>query len=171
MSDYLIKGETLTSIADSIRAKTGGTESIMPSEFASEINSIETGGASAVETVTGTIDFYSPYIRYYFYYEDGNGVINTFNTVDSNLDGIPIDFTIRKNSIIVFHCYTFAIGNTNPAVGLSSDILEAANGNGIEIIQNTTLINGSNMIVDAICKVTGDFNISWYVEDEPDGPM
>ena len=44
MSNYLIKGETLTSIADAIRAKTGSTEAIAVGDMASSIEGIESGG-------------------------------------------------------------------------------------------------------------------------------
>lgn len=50
MSDYLIKGETLTGIADAIRAKTGGTDLIMVSDMANQIGNI-TGGGGSSETV------------------------------------------------------------------------------------------------------------------------
>lgn len=54
MSNYLIKSETLTSIADAIRAKTGKVGKIALKEFASDIAEIETGidtsDATALET-------------------------------------------------------------------------------------------------------------------------
>ena len=55
MSDILTVQETsLTSIADSIRKKTGKTDKIkFPAGFVSEIDSIQTGGGSApAEAVT-----------------------------------------------------------------------------------------------------------------------
>ena len=44
MAEYLIQGETLTGIADAIRAKTGGTAAIKPGDMAAEIRTIEAGG-------------------------------------------------------------------------------------------------------------------------------
>lgn len=41
---YLIRGETLSDIADAIRDKTGGTDEIAAGDFAEEIGEIETGG-------------------------------------------------------------------------------------------------------------------------------
>lgn len=47
MSKYFVNGSDLTSIADAIRTKTGGTSQIeFPSGFASDILSIPTGGGS-----------------------------------------------------------------------------------------------------------------------------
>ena len=41
---YLIRGETLSDIADAIREKTGGSDEIAAGDFAEEIGEIETGG-------------------------------------------------------------------------------------------------------------------------------
>lgn len=43
MSEYLIQGDTLTGIADAIRAKTGSTGTMMASEMAALIDSISSG--------------------------------------------------------------------------------------------------------------------------------
>ena len=45
MSEYIIKGETLTDIADAIREKTGGTEGIDPADFAAEYRKLAGGGS------------------------------------------------------------------------------------------------------------------------------
>ena len=50
-SEYSVKRETLTAIADSIRAKTGGSNPILTEDMASEIEGIETG-----ITPTGTLE-------------------------------------------------------------------------------------------------------------------
>lgn len=53
MSNYLIQGETLTGIADAIRAKSGSSDAIKVSDFATQIEEIEGsggGGAEEVET-------------------------------------------------------------------------------------------------------------------------
>ena len=50
MADYLIKGETLTSIAEAIRSKTGGEDAIPVSDMAAQIEGI-TGGGGASEDV------------------------------------------------------------------------------------------------------------------------
>lgn len=52
MADYLIKGETLTGIADAIRRKTGSTEDIKAKDMESTIDSISTGTDTSDATVT-----------------------------------------------------------------------------------------------------------------------
>ena len=49
MSEYLIQGATLTSIADAIRAKTGSEESISVSDMAAEIEALPSGGGDSSE--------------------------------------------------------------------------------------------------------------------------
>lgn len=56
MDDYLIKGETLTQIADAIRAKTGGTEKISPGDMPAEIEGIS--GAQGNITINGVVEQY-----------------------------------------------------------------------------------------------------------------
>ncbi len=51
---YSIEDTTLIAIADSIRAKTGGTDGIMPKDMPTEIESIETGGGT--EEIENIID-------------------------------------------------------------------------------------------------------------------
>lgn len=52
MADYLIKGETLTNIADAIRSKTGSTEDIKAKDMASTIETISTGTDTSDATAT-----------------------------------------------------------------------------------------------------------------------
>ena len=54
MSDYLIKGETLTDIANAIRGKTGSTSPIRTQDFATEIEGIQAGGGGG--DIDGLID-------------------------------------------------------------------------------------------------------------------
>ena len=44
MAEYLIKAETLTSIADAIRSKTGKTDRLTPNEMASGVNDVHEAG-------------------------------------------------------------------------------------------------------------------------------
>lgn len=48
MAKYVIEDTTLTNTANAIREKTGKTDTITPSNFATEIASIESGGGSTV---------------------------------------------------------------------------------------------------------------------------
>ena len=45
MSEYLIRGETLTGIADAIRGKTGGTDPVAVFDMAAQIDGIQAGGS------------------------------------------------------------------------------------------------------------------------------
>lgn len=52
MSNYIVDGSDLTSVANAIRAKSGGSSQLtFPAGFVSEIQSIQTGGSSS-HTVT-----------------------------------------------------------------------------------------------------------------------
>ena len=48
MSNYMIEGQTLTDIADAIRAKTGSSDPITGANMATEIENIPTGGVAYV---------------------------------------------------------------------------------------------------------------------------
>ena len=105
MAKYVIEDTTLTNTANAIREKTGKTDTITPSNFATEIASIESGGGS---TITKGI------------------VINEFNS-----DGYFTDITIVGMSIIpsgYFYCGTVPNGTqcyrnlTN--VNLNNDVTE-----------------------------------------------
>lgn len=50
MSEYLVQDTTLTAIADAVRAKKGTTEPIALTDFATEIESIQSGGGGGVLT-------------------------------------------------------------------------------------------------------------------------
>lgn len=61
MSEYIIQSETLTGIADAIRAKTGGTDPILVTDMATQISSITGGGSADVRYVTfmnGSVELY-----------------------------------------------------------------------------------------------------------------
>lgn len=60
MAEYLIKSESLTAIADAVRAKTEKTDRILLSDFASEITNISTGVELGFEVVGGTTEPASP---------------------------------------------------------------------------------------------------------------
>ena len=129
------------------------------------INELPDAGSNEaeIETVTGTIAFFCPYIKNYFYYENGNGIINEFDTFNSSSSGDSIDFIIRKNSIIVFHCPQLADGSSVAGFGLTPQQLQDIDGNGIQILHISSVSRG---IATAICKVTDSFNLSWVEEDE-----
>ena len=64
MSDYIIHDTTLTSIANAIRTKTGSNAQMTPSEMATAIGNISTGGGGGITfndicngVVTGDVVF------------------------------------------------------------------------------------------------------------------
>lgn len=57
MIEYLIQDTTLTAIGNSIRAKTGGTTLLAPSEMPTAIDNIPTGGGGEVESGVIFIDY------------------------------------------------------------------------------------------------------------------
>ena len=52
MAEYMIQGETLSSIADAIRGKTGGTDPISPEQMAAEIGNIQAGGGGLPDGIS-----------------------------------------------------------------------------------------------------------------------
>lgn len=62
MAKYVIEDTTLTNMADAIREKTGGTKPITPSNFATEIEGIQSGGGDTTKEdglIDGTLTSYS----------------------------------------------------------------------------------------------------------------
>ena len=51
MSEYLIRGTTLSAIANAIREKTGGTEKMTPEKMATEISNIKSGDDGSFKSV------------------------------------------------------------------------------------------------------------------------
>ena len=83
MSNYIIQSETLTNIANAIRAKTGNSGTLTPSQMATEISNISSGGGS----ITG-IDLSNGCSFYY---------IDTGDTTKSGLDLSKISSAISGN--------------------------------------------------------------------------
>lgn len=98
MSRVLISEESLTNIANAIRAKNGESTTYKPSEMATAINAIEAGGG--IETCTVTI---SPGFKMYcnFYsatcYENDAFVV----AEGGDLSGSSITSTITINNVVV----------------------------------------------------------------------
>lgn len=103
--EYLVKGSTLTGIANAIRSKAGITGTFPLSEFASKIESISAGGASVL---SGTFKPTSSEIQ----------------TITHNLgktpSGILIYYPISATTIPSNGLY-FAFGTTNTQFGAMSN--------------------------------------------------
>lgn len=78
MSNYIVDGSDLTSVANAIRAKSGGSSSLsFPSGFVSEIGNISTGGGGydlddivSGTAPTGAVAIGASLIRQYFFYQN-----------------------------------------------------------------------------------------------------
>lgn len=96
MSRVLISEESLTNIANAIRAKNGESTTYKPSEMAAAIEAIEAGGGGA-ETCSGFIAGDDPMAMINVAYIDEN-----MNLVDTYADGdMGLWTNFLKNSIIV----------------------------------------------------------------------
>lgn len=85
MADYIIKGETLTGIADAIRRKTGGTEPINPTDMPGQIDGISGGGGGSLPAGAywrGALP--KPPSTYYQKWVYFNGVLYAFSSVGAN---------------------------------------------------------------------------------------
>ena len=88
MAKYVIEDTTLTNTANAIREKTGKTDKITPSNFATEIANIETGGDTSIEDalITGTLTELSNdrvnSIKPYLFYEGNNKNNTTLISID-----------------------------------------------------------------------------------------
>lgn len=56
MADYMIKGETLTNIANAIRAKSGSSATMTPEQMSTEIENISVGGGDIDALIDGSIE-------------------------------------------------------------------------------------------------------------------
>lgn len=115
--DYMIKGSTLTAIANSIRAKTGGTDPIKVSDMATSISSITGGGSGGSSADVRYVTFMS---------HDGTieygrkPVAVGDDCADPIARGI-FDTPTRESD--VQYNYTFAGWATTPNGGLDSNAL------------------------------------------------
>lgn len=89
MAEYLIKGTTLTSIADAIREKTGTSEEMKTVDFPDKIRSITTGGG---------IDFdpSDENLKYFTYQLDTNTrQITLFNHLAGDIKNITGSYNVH----------------------------------------------------------------------------
>lgn len=54
MPNYMIEGQTLTDIADAIRAKTGSSDPITGANMATEIENIPSGGGAPIMQINAS---------------------------------------------------------------------------------------------------------------------
>ena len=106
MSEYLIQDTTLTAIGDAIRAKTGGTELIVPENMPTEIESIQSGGEDWVNQITTYTSLF-----YKREFPEGYDLVIKFNdfaqpdlsqmcAYTKNLNSIKIKGTVINNAAV-----------------------------------------------------------------------
>jgi hypothetical protein len=96
MATHTNLASLFTAIADAIRAKTGGTETIVADNFPTAIAGIETGGGGGIETATITFGYDYDVVVY----TNGNGEV-VWKSVASD-DKI----VVAKNTVIYVSPYT-----------------------------------------------------------------
>lgn len=136
MANYVIKGETLTDIADAIRSKISSTDPINPSDMAENINKIN-GGGSFVETVTGTF------------------TLDRF----SALEGLHLVYT-NKDFEVVYEDYNVQGGHTIEVV--KNTIVQASSSSTPTFSGSCTTTFGCYDQAVSCAFATGDFEISVF---------
>ena len=131
--EYLVKGSTLTGVANAIRSKAGITEAFPLSEFASKIQSISAGGASvlsgtfkptssAIQTITHNLGKTPSGILIYYPMDimtmtPSNGLYFAFGTTNTQFGAVynksKYGFTFGTNSITSSGAMTSFIANAN----------------------------------------------------------
>ena len=106
MAEYIIQDTTLTAIGDAIRAKTGGTELIVPENMPTEIESIQSGGEDWVNQITTYISLF-----YKREFPEGYDLVIKFNdfaqpdlsqmcAYTKNLNSVKIKGTVINNAAV-----------------------------------------------------------------------
>lgn len=131
--EYLVKGSTLTGVANAIRSKAGITGTFPLSEFVSKIESISAGGASvlsgtfkptssAIQTITHNLGKTPSGIIIYYPMDSmtmtpSNGLYFAFGTTNTQFGAVynnnKYGFTFRTNSITSSGAMTSFIANAN----------------------------------------------------------
>lgn len=130
--EYLVKGSTLTGVANAIRSKAGITGTFPLSEFASKIESISAGEASvlsgtfkptssAIQTITHNLGKTPSGIIIYYPMDimtmtPSNGLYFAFGTTNTQFGAVynnKYGFTFGTNSITSSGAMTSFIANAN----------------------------------------------------------
>ena len=117
MAEYKIQDATLSGIADAIRAKTGGTDTIQVSAMAAAIAGIETGGGSGGG---GGFRWFTKYV---------SSVPATWGT------RVSVDFGAKPGFILMYPSSSVSPDNGNHFLFLgTTDEFNAATGAGITTV-------------------------------------
>lgn len=124
MAKYVIEDTTLTNTANAIREKTGKTDAITPSNFATEIADIQSGGGDTTQEdglISGTLTEYSndrvTKIRTYTFYKSNIkkvslpniNIVASYSFSNSSIEtvNVPSATAIRSNAFELCRSLTF----------------------------------------------------------------
>ena len=153
MEEYIIKEETLTDIADAIRAKIGSSEQMTPFEMAKNIRRITGDGAGVdVSGVTATAeDVLNPKV---FVDSEGNEIIGTMPVVELGQPSLNIDSQgVITSNIIQEQGFVFS-GNKSTTKQLM-----------IQTAKNITPSSESQIAVTSGLYTTGDIIVNAIPDD------
>ena len=139
MSNVL--GNLFGEIANAIRAKTGGTDTMKPAEFPAEIAAIPTGGGSS----SGELKYATGHLT----------ATSEVMTVNHNLGYVP-------DIMILYAGEVPALKNWMIGIGYSSAMLEALGGGYLSIAQGAG--DNGTTTVSADKGVDTDYPGQWYVD-------
>lgn len=125
MSTMLIQSDTLSDIADAIRSKTGGSNTMTPLEMPTEISNIPTGGggASILQIGSVTPSAYSGYSNSYTCDKQGTlyvGILkqNSISNPSVNKNGTGLSLTTNFGTATWW--YTSSSVNVGDIINLST---------------------------------------------------
>lgn len=152
--EYLVKGSTLTGVANAIRSKAGITGTFPLSEFASKIESISAGGASvlsgtfkptssAIQTITHNLGKTPSGILIYYPMDSmtmtpSKGLYFAFGTTNTQFGAIynnKYGFSFGTNSITSSGAMTSFIANANSTT-FQVAVFNAATSASIYLVSN-----------------------------------
>lgn len=137
MANVLIDEQTLKNIADSIRAKSGKTDKMLPSAMSTEIDNLSSGGSGSVETCNVVLSYPAKYNLMYHYVDNGEIKCKTcylpIAVSPSMYSSLGLDFScVAKGSYLVcgvcVNVQTTVLASVSGDVECLSDSISAQSG-------------------------------------------